>query len=1124
MKNRINQSILFAQSVQKIFITMKCSLLIILLSVISLNAETVLSQSISIHLHDASLREVLKEIEKEGGISFLFDDDLKELNAPVSVSATEQTPSSVLHIALEQAGMMYEEIAENFFVLLPKTDYQENPQDLTINGIVTDAETGETLPGASIFIKGTTLGTASDADGNYTIDVEPGQTLVFSYVGMITQEVLIEDQTLINVALESDVVGIEGVVVTIGYGQVQKTDLTGSISTVIGSDIAQQRGTSLAQDLQGLSSGIMVNRSGSLPGASAQIRIRGITTIGDSDPLVVVDGVPVDNINDVNPNDIDHVTFLKDAASASIYGSRAAAGVILITTKQGEPGETFFDFSTSVGFEVPTQWPDQVGTIRYLEMLNEITWNDSGNPEGAEHPIYSKDEIENWMELNRTHPNDYPVTDWRGLLINDYAPRQRHQLTFNHGGNNINTRASIRYENTDALFDHRNYERVMSRINNTITFNDFLQGGIAFAYNHSTSNRPQVNPIRHSHQYAPIYSAKFVDGRISGGKDGSNMYAALHHGGFINSENNKFDGQLSLTFSPLDGFSLTGVFAPTIHSFRTKNFRKAIPYSEADDPSILAGHIFGFTQTDLSEQRMDRKSFTSQLFANYQTTLSENHSLNLMVGYEGYEWSQEVVNARSANLALSDFPYLDVGNIDNMLATGGLVEHAYSSFFGRIMYDYAKRYFLQANFRVDGSSRFHSDYRWGFFPSVSMGWIISEETFLQNADFLSMLKLRGSYGTLGNERIGHYPYQASMNFSNALFWRGDDIVSRMTAAQINYAVSNISWETTEVWDVGFDTYLFEDRLSFTGDYYYKQTRDMLLNLEIPIYIGYENPDQNAGVMWTRGWDIEMGWRDKLGDLEYNIRFNLSDFRSVMGDMQGTVFYGDQIIEEGAQFNAWYGYLSDGLFQHQVDVDESPVLHSAVRPGDIRYLDVSGPDGTPDGRISPEHDKVILGGSLPRYMYGGSLSLRYNNIGLFLSFQGVGKQNSRITPGMIQPFLGGWTSPSALLEDNYWSHYNTPEENRNAQYPRLSHIAADNNNYVMSDYWLINGAYFRIKSFTVSYNLPHSIANTLHIRDATLFATVTDPFSLHNFPPGWDPEATTNSYITSTINFGIDIKF
>jgi TonB-linked SusC/RagA family outer membrane protein len=442
------------------------------------------------------------------------------------------------------------------------------------------------------------------------------------------------------------------------------------------------------------------------------------------------------------------------------------------------------------------------------------------------------------------------------------------------------------------------------------------------------------------------------------------------------------------------------------------------------------------------------------------------------------------------------------------------------------MYSYKDKYLLQGNIRYDASSRFAPGYRWGAFPSFSAGWVVSEESFLKaSASWLSFLKVRASLGSLGNERIGNYPYQALLKFeNNSLFYKGSTVVSGQSAAQQQYAIRDISWETTRSWDIGADVNFLQNRLRFTGDYYQKTTSDILLELEIPDFIGYDNPFQNTGRMYTKGWEIQLGWSDRIGDFNYSVSVNLSDFITKMGNLGGTQFLGDSIIRQGSEFNEWYGYVSDGIYQTQEEVDKSPRLNANVKPGDIRYRDISGPGGVPDGKISPEYDRVLLGGALPRYTYGASIQAGYKNWDLGIVMQGVGKQNSRLSVDMVQPLRENYGTFPGILDGNSWSKYNTAEQNKAARYPRYTNTSAGNN-YAMSDFWMVSGAYFRLKNISVGYTMPNSLVKKMHIQGIRLYGSVSDLLSVHHFPRGWDPEQSRLGYpITTSYVFGASVKF
>ncbi|WP_232424896.1 SusC/RagA family TonB-linked outer membrane protein [Algoriphagus resistens] len=992
-----------------------------------------------------------------------------------------------------------------------------------ITGMVKDSN-GDALPGASILLKGTSIGVISDLEGKFQITIPDGVTdpvLVFSFIGFENQEVPVGNQSVINATLGENLSDLEEVVV-VGYGTQKKSDLTGAVSTISGRDLTERKTSQVSQALQGTVPGVMVTRNNNAPGASASIRIRGITTIGDSNPLIIMDGVPVSSIDNINSNDIESISVLKDAASASIYGARAAAGVIVVTTKRAKKGELSLNYNFEYGMEVPTTLPEYVDVQRYMEIANELRWNDNGNNEN-EYPQYPKDQIDNYYELNAQNPDLYPITDWVDLILKNSAPRQRHAIDISGGGEAIRTKASIVYDRFGGLYMGQDFDRINARINTDGNITKRLSVTMDMFFRREVNKRPSMDPIYNMFISAPIYAAEWSDGRVGEGKTGANIYGQIKYGGFRQNWENQFGGRMAANYEVTDGLKLTAVLSPNFNFNKGKNFQKRVPYYAYDDPTVYMGTLQWANSTSLSESRNDNHQVTTQFLATYDKSYGK-HNLNLLAGNENYSAFYESLGASRDQYLLDNFPYLDLGPLEFRGNSGSAYENAYNSFFGRVTYNYGEKYFMQANLRFDGSSRFDEDYRWGSFPSFSLGWVLSEEEFLKGNEVVSFLKIRGSYGTLGNERIGNYPYQSSIGFANVLFHQGSNVVSTQSAAQWQYAIPDISWEKTASYNIGVDANFFNYRLMVSGEYFKKTTSDMLLPLEIPDYIGFDNPDQNTGKMYTNGWEFELSWADDIGELGYSVGFNLSDFKSTMGDLGGIQFLGSQVRMEGSQFDEWYGYQSDGLFQTQEEVDNSAVLNASVRPGDVKYKDISGPNGVPDGKISPEYDRTLLGGSMPRYLYGGNIRLNYKNFDFGLVIQGVGSQNYRMGGLMVQPLPENWGHVPKIIDGNYWSTYNTPEENQNVRYPRLSRTS-DGNNMAMSDFWMIDGGYFRLKNISLGYTIPAAVLQRVGIRSIRVYGNASDVFTINSYPKGWDPEVALSGYpITSSFVLGANIQF
>ncbi|WWV68032.1 TonB-dependent receptor [Parabacteroides sp. AD58] len=1099
------------------------------ISAFAANAD---AQQVSVTVNNAKVKTVLNSIADQTGLSLAYSAQVVDLNRKVSLNFVNTEVSEVLNAMFGNTAIGYE-IKDGkiyLFKAAERTTTSINQQKRIITGTVVDPN-GEAVIGANVVVKGTTNGTITDMDGKFSLEVPEGAMLLVSYIGYGDYETKVGNQSNLSITLKEDSQALDELVV-VGYGTMKKKDLTGAVGAVKGDDLAARRTTQLSTALQGATSGVLVTRDNSAPGATASIKIRGVTTIGETSPLVIVDGVPGD-INQVNPEDVENMSILKDAASASIYGSRAAAGVIVITTKRAKTNDLSLNYNFEYGWEMPTKLPEYVGAQRFLEMVNETRYND--NNSGGWYQTYSEDQVNNWLKYHETDPDAYPVEDWQDAFLYSSAPRQTHSINIAGGSKVVKTKASFRYDQTDGLYINRNYERFMLRVNNDIQINKWMEAHLDVNFSRAKSEEPHRNPMELALRATPpIYAIRWTNGMWGDVKDGENPLAMITDGGTKTTWNNRIGGKAAIDITPIKGLKISGVIAPTYNFDKIKSFVKQVPYTYANDPNTVKGYMAAFSTTKLTEYRNDYYDVTTQFFANYNKTFGK-HDLSVMIGYEDYYAFWENLNASRDQYELTGYPYLDIGPETYRDNSGNAEEYAYRSLFGRVTYNYDNRYLLQANFRRDGSSRFAPESRWANFPSFSAGWILSEEQFMKNLNWnwLSYLKLRGSWGTLGNERItdinnndkqNYYPYQSALNFNSALLYKGGVVTSVSTAAQQYYAVRNISWETTETWDIGLDANFLNSRLYFAFDYYKKNTRDMLIALEIPKFIGYDNPFVNTGKMQTKGYDLEIGWRDHIGDFSYSVSANLSDFVSKMGDLGGTEFLGDQVKMEGSEFNEWYGYVSDGLFQTQEEVDNSPKLNNNVTVGDIKYVDISGPDGVPDGKISSEYDRVLLGGSLPRYMYGMNLSASYKGFDISMMLQGVGKQNARINREMVEGLKDNWTGFPAILEGNYWSVNNTEEENLNAKYPRLTRTNVEAN-MAMSDFWLFNGRYLRMKSLTVGYTLPSALTKKISMETVRFYVSGNDLFCISNYPYGWDPEVSVTGYpITMSVLLGVSVNF
>ena len=1097
---------------------------LVIFSVLSIFAGVpAFAQKVTLKFHEAKVQTVLQSIKQQTKLDLVYSDQILDVNRKVSINLSDTEVKDAIKLLLKGTDTGFE-IRNGKIYFIEKKHLLSSR--VTIKGNVSDLS-GEPVVGA--YVKETTSatnGVTTDLDGNFTLDVPSDASLEITFMGFQTQIVQVNGKTELNVSLAEDSELLDEVIV-IGYGSMKRKDLTGATSIVSGAEVEGRKTTNLSLALQGATPGVMVTRSGGDPESTGSIRIRGITTISNADPLVIVDGVP-GKLDLINPNDVESITVLKDAASASIYGARAASGVIVVTTKRAKETSLDLNYSYEYNFEVPTELPEYVGAQDYMLMVNEISYND--NPSGGWWQNYTEDMVTNWIRLNASNPDKYPIANWQRAALKSFASKQTHSLLVSAGNKIIRTKASLRYDKSDGLYVNKDYNRIMIRINNDIEINKYVSAHFDVNYKRSKSVAP-VDAPWYSRMTPPIYAIQWSDGRYADVKDGGNIMPRLLDGGTNTQWYNHLNGKFGIDIRPFEGFKISGVVAANMYFNKFKKFTKALTYTDydyPDTPKQMSGHV----TTKLEESRNDGYDITTQVFANYDKTIA-GHGISVMAGFENYYNFWESLGASRDRFATTSFPYIDRGNSTYQSTSGNADHNAYTSFFGRAAYNYAGRYLVQVNFRADGSSRFAKKYRWGYFPSASIGYVLTEEPFMKRVrqKWLSQLKFKASYGTLGNEQIGStFPYQAEINVSEALLYGPNGPETFASASQWNYAVEDITWETIKTWNVGIETAFFKDRLWFNADYFVKKTEDMLMNLTIPRYIGYSDPKVNAGTMSTNGFELELGYKDRKGDFGWSISANLSDFISRITYLKGQDISAAnaKVNIEGGEFNEWYGYRCLGIYQNAEDLEKYPArLNTNVGLGDLIYKDISGPDGVPDGIISPEYDRELLGGSLPRFTYGFRFGCNWKGIDFSLTLQGVGKQNVRMTTAMIQPMQDNWYNHPAILKDNYWSALNTPAENATKAYPKISTKSASNN-YTMSDFWMFNGAYLRLKNITLSYTLPGKAIERAFggiVNNIKVYASANDLFCINKYPKGWDPEVSGIGYpITTSAMLGVSVTF
>ena len=998
-------------------------------------------------------------------------------------------------------------------------------QNITVTGTVTDTY-GEPMPGVNVVVKGTTLGSISDFNGKYSISV-PGRdaVLVFSYIGYKVQEMVVGNRTAIDVIMEEDTREIEEVVV-VGYGTQKKINLTGSVQHVTSAELTKRSTSNASVALQGLIPGVSVVQSTGQPGADgASITIRGTGSFRSStSPLVLIDGVEGD-INNIELNAIESISVLKDAASASIYGSRAANGVILVTTKRSKEEKVRITYNGYVGTNRPTNLPDAVDAIGYMEAINTARANAGLDDQ------YSPEWINQYKTQGADNMTRYD-TNWRELLIKDAAFLQNHSLSLSGGSQQISYFANAGYYFQDGQIPNNNYSRMTLRMNTDARITRWLTLGLDLNIRQSKAKRPsQQEPktlINMGTTYSPIFSGVNADGTWGFGQNGVNPVAIAKAGGIHEGVTPDLGIKGFLRLTPFDGFEALASYSSRRQEYKVNSFIRQYDTYE--------GGVFrttwpstGQTGTE-SWNQTNWNQFNAQV--SYVTSVAK-HSLSGLAGMQTEEMINRWVGTSRTGFDFPGFEEIKHGDVASATNYSGHEEWAMVSFFGRINYAYANRYLLELNGRWDASSRFMSDNRWGFFPSVSAGWRISEEAFFEPArNTVNNLKIRASYGTLGNQAItrdddsnSYYPYMAMLNIQGYGYRFNKELGNGV--AQTEMANPLITWEKSTQTNVGMDIGMLRSRLNLTFDYYVRNIHDMLQRLPVPSYVGLSPAFKNAGSMRNKGWDLAIGWHDKTGGFGYSISGNLSDVKNEVIDLQGEKYINPtNTVQEGYPIWAWYGYVSDGYFQSQTEIDNTPAVYGGnkanIKPGYVRYKDISGEDGKPDNVIN-DKDMTIIGDPFPRYQFGLSLGADWKGFDFTLFMQGVGKKDILHTGSGARPFHVGRTVFKHQLDT--W----TPD-NPHAAYPLLLIEGTDgsNPNNIVSDFWIRSGAYMRVKNVVIGYTLPASLFNTVNIEHVRFYVSGQNLLTLCKAYKGYDPEndvSNGNFYpLMQTFTFGIDIRF
>lgn len=1102
-----------------------------------------LCAQVTVNIDSMPLTEALKKLEEQTGYSFFYSNVLPDKDAVVSVKANNMDIAAVMDQLLDGLAVSYKVNEDKQIALYayePEVVEQTKPTGRTVSGVVYDSD-GLPVIGAGVMVEGSLHGTVTDEDGRWTLELEDDNvTLEISSMGYQRQSVAVKGRSDFTVTLTSDTQYLDEVVV-VGYGTQKKVNLTGSVSMVTSEDMASRPVSNMSSGLQGLLPGVTVVNASGQPGESGTtIRVRGVGTIGNANPLILIDGIEGD-LSTINPEDIESVSVLKDAASASIYGARAANGVLLVTTKKmnDNPGaakdNAKVTFGAYAGIQTPTRLPQMCDAIEFMTLDNEARQN-VGTAIGWLEDSFKK-------VTDNTDPNYFANTDWLDEVLNSYAPQQNYSLSLNGGIGSSGYMLSYRY------FDQKGLTVGSStgeqRHNVRFKMNTKLIDRLTLSSNISYTSRKVTSPINsltsgggaiyNAMRIAPNAPVRYTDGTWAYGGGNTNPVAILNDGGRSNVSTEEFSLLEVLKLDILKGWDVTATYNLTSTNGYKDILKKTITFVNPEDKSV---NVYA-SPNSLKNVDLKNVQQTFIIQSNFDITFGK-HNVSGVAGMSQEWYEARMFEASRTNLSTELEPTLNLGDPSTMSNNATYSSWALRSGFGRVSYNYDERYLLEANIRYDLSSRFHKSVRGGWFPSVSAGWRISEEHFMSFAkSFVDNLKIRGSWGMLGNQYVGSsdYPYMSVLE----AFTSGLSLIG--TSASTGYAPStlanpNLTWEHIKMVNAGVDVALLQNRLTMSFDWFNKDTEGILLKLNYPAQIGPKPSEQNAGKVNNRGWEFDLNWRDQRGEFYYGIGFNIADVKNRIVDLAGNApdLSGYQIRMVGYPIDAFYGYKAIGLMtpedfkisdtqNHNYSLPKVPViLGNDYQPGDIKYEDISGPDGKPDGRITPEYDKVVLGSNIPRYTYTVRGDLGWKGIDFSFVIQGVGKCDGYLEGTARHAFQDMAAYPQKVHLERYNVVTNP---NPDALYPRLTYNTGFNQN-TFSTYWMENASYMRLKNVQIGYTFPEKWMKKARIDNLRVYLSGDNLLTVSDFFYAYDPETPVSKggYYpqVKTVVLGLNITF
>ncbi|MBC7568770.1 MAG: TonB-dependent receptor [Spirosoma sp.] len=1010
---------------------------------------------------------------------------------------------------------------------------EERPADISVRGSVRD-DKGESLPGVSIVVKGTQRGTTSDADGNYKIDVsDASAVLIFSYVSYLAQEVTVGNRTTVDVVLKVDNRTLDEIVV-VGYGTVKKKDLTGSIASIDTDQIKDQAVSRVDQALLGKIAGVQVKPVSGEPGVAPQIRIRGIGSISAGvGPLYVIDGFPTDNIQTINPNDVESIDVLKDASATAIYGSRGSNGVIIINTKRGKSGKAELSFDAYTGFQKIARRPKLMSAMEQAQYYYDGIRNrniDEKRDVSGPYSIWFRKVPQEVIDVLEGR-NTYDVDALDEVL--QTAPQHQYQLTANGGNDNVKYALSGEYFNQQGIIINSNFNRYSVRANIdaqltkrlSVKFNlnpSFTESNNVQAAGAGTGpNDGVIAQAIIANSFYPLRTPTGDYFAFSGLAGSSNLTnpLALANEVKANQKGMRLLGNISAEYKLLDNLKFNVLLGGNLISARGMSFKPQLP-AFFNDPAIGSDNSSMLT------------NWLTEYTLNYATTIG-SHSFMALGGF-----TSQKENYESNFLTSNKYPNNLVPNLSaasGQITNGSSDSYQWSllSYLARVNYNYQSKYYLTASIRTDGSSRFGTQNKYGVFPSVAVAWRVSDESFLKNSQFINELKLRTSYGKTGNNNIGNFDQYATLSYETYTY--GGAAVGGFAPGRL--ANSNLTWEKQQQVNFGVDFSVFKRRLSLTVDHFRSRNTDLLLNVNISALTGFNTALQNIGEVKNSGWEFAVNTVNVEGKFRWSTDFNLSTFKNEvvkLGPQGDPIYVGGNVTQIGQPIGMFFGWINDGVFQSAAELAKGPIFRPGStitsRVGDSRFLDISGPNGKPDGIID-NFDQTIMGTPYPDFYYGMTNNLTYKNINLSVSLQGS-KGNKILSIARLGTLNTRGRVRQLASSNAYWKSEENPG---NGQVPRPNDAPTGNNRDPWNSRYLDEGTYLRINNITLSYQLPAALLQKVSIGSLRLYATATNPFlftkneafnpDVSNSDSPLTPGVDQNNYpLTKALILGLNLGF